>query len=81
VTRAGAADRNRYRADGLPDMRREGVDWWRKQLQRGLIRRTANGRLDQADAAEAATAPPERTAPPPEDDGNDERLLPAGRED
>jgi uncharacterized protein YdbL (DUF1318 family) len=81
VTRAGAADRNRYRADGLPDMRREGVDWWRKQLQRGLIRRTANGRLDQADAAEAATAPPERTSPPPEDDGNDERLLPAGRED
>jgi hypothetical protein len=81
VTRAGAADRNRYRADGLPDMRREGVDWWRKQLQRGLIRRTANGRLDQADAAEAAAVAPERTEPPPEDDGDEDRLLPAGRED
>lgn len=81
VTRAGAADRNRYRADGLPDMRREGVDWWRKQLQRGLIRRTANGRLDQADAAEAGAVPPERAAPPPEDDGGEDRRPRAARED
>lgn len=34
-----AADRLRYRADGLPDLRREGASWWRGQLQKGLIRR------------------------------------------
>jgi hypothetical protein len=80
VTRVGATDRNRYRADGLPDMRQEGVDWWRKQLQRGLIRRTAAGRLDAPDAAGAAGAPRGPTVPPPEDDGDDERLPGAIRE-
>lgn len=81
VTRVGAVDRNRYRAERPPDLRREGVDWWRKQLQRGLIRRAAAGRLDQPDPSEAAGVSPGRTQPPPEDDGDEARLLPPGRED
>lgn len=40
VTRASAVDRARYRPDGLPDMRRDGVLWWRGQLEKGLIRRS-----------------------------------------
>jgi hypothetical protein len=39
IVQASAADRLRYRADGLPDPRREGAAWWRGQLQKGLIRR------------------------------------------
>jgi len=39
VVQPSAADRLRYRADGLPDLRREGASWWRGQLQKGLIRR------------------------------------------
>lgn len=39
VVQPAAADRLRYRPDGLPDLRREGVAWWRGQLQKGLIRR------------------------------------------
>jgi hypothetical protein len=41
ITQPSAADRTRYRADGQPDMRREGVVWWRNQLDKGLIRRGA----------------------------------------
>lgn len=39
IAQPSATDRLRYRADGLPDLRREGVAWWRGQLQKGLIRR------------------------------------------
>lgn len=39
IVQPSAADRLRFRADGLPDMRREGAAWWRGQLQKGLIRR------------------------------------------
>jgi hypothetical protein len=39
IVRPSAADRLRYRPDGLPDLRREGAAWWRGQLQKGLIRR------------------------------------------
>ncbi|MFM8435133.1 MAG: hypothetical protein ACKOBP_07290 [Planctomycetia bacterium] len=39
IVQPSAADRLRYRADGLPDLRREGAAWWRGQLQKGLIRR------------------------------------------
>jgi hypothetical protein len=46
ITRPSAVDRARYRPDGLPDMRREGVAWWRNQLERGLIRRSSRGSTD-----------------------------------
>lgn len=39
IVQPSAADRLRYRADGLPDQRREGAAWWRGQLEKGLIRR------------------------------------------
>ena len=39
IVQPSAADRLRYRADGLGDLRREGASWWRGQLQKGLIRR------------------------------------------
>jgi hypothetical protein len=39
VTQPSAVDRTRYRPDGQPEMRREGVVWWRNQLEKGLIRR------------------------------------------
>jgi hypothetical protein len=41
ITRPSSADRLRYHADSLPDPRREGVNWWRSQLEKGLIRRGA----------------------------------------
>lgn len=39
ITQPSAVDRTRYRPDGQPEMRREGVVWWRNQLEKGLIRR------------------------------------------
>lgn len=39
IVQPSATDRLRYRPDGLPDLRREGVNWWRGQLEKGLIRR------------------------------------------
>ena len=39
IVQPSTADRLRYRADGLGDLRREGAAWWRGQLQKGLIRR------------------------------------------
>jgi hypothetical protein len=41
VVQPPPSDRLRYRPDGLPDLRREGVNWWRGQLEKGLIRRPA----------------------------------------
>jgi len=31
-------DRLRYRPDGLPELRREGMQWWRGQAEKGLLR-------------------------------------------
>lgn len=42
IVRPSAADRVRYRPDGLPEMRRDGAAWWRVQLQKGLVRRSAS---------------------------------------
>ena len=39
ITQPTAVDRTRYRPDGQPDMRREGVLWWKNQLEKGQIRR------------------------------------------
>ncbi|NBT13961.1 MAG: hypothetical protein EBS56_10360, partial [Planctomycetia bacterium] len=39
IVQPAAADRLKYRPDGLPDLRREGAAWWRGQLEKGLIRR------------------------------------------
>jgi len=39
IVQPGAVDRLRYRPDAPPDLRREGVLWWRQQAERGLIRR------------------------------------------
>lgn len=41
IVRPAAADRIRYRPDGLPEMRREGAAWWRVQQEKGLVRRNA----------------------------------------
>ena len=54
LTRVGAADRGRYRPDGQPDMRREGVNWWRAQMEKGLIRHPGD--------VEAAVEPAPRAA-------------------
>jgi len=39
ITQPTVGDRTRYRPDGQPDMRREGVVWWKNQLEKGQIRR------------------------------------------
>jgi hypothetical protein len=39
VMQPSATDKLRYRPDGLLDLRREGVNWWRSQLEKGIIRR------------------------------------------
>ena len=44
--------------DGLPDMRREGVLWWRGQLEKGLIRRSATAAGDAARPGSNAAAVP-----------------------
>jgi hypothetical protein len=36
-----AVDRLRYRPDGRPEQRREGVEWWRRQQQEGRLRAAA----------------------------------------
>lgn len=36
-----AVDRLRYRPDGRPEQRREGVEWWRRQQQEGRLRTAA----------------------------------------
>jgi hypothetical protein len=41
IVQPSATDRLRYRPDGLADLRREGVNWWRAQLEKRLVRRTA----------------------------------------
>ena len=40
IVQPSAADRLRYRPDGMPELRREGVSWWQGQLEKGLVRRT-----------------------------------------
>ena len=52
VTRPSAVDRARYRPDGLPDMRRDGVLWWRGQLEKGLVRRAPPAVGNAAPAAD-----------------------------
>ena len=54
ITQPSAVDRTRYRPDGQPDMRREGVVWWRNQLEKGLIRR---GSLASGNAARTMGEP------------------------
>ena len=58
ITQPSAVDRARYRPDGLPDMRREGVLWWRGQLEKGLIRRSATAAGDAARPGSNAAAVP-----------------------
>lgn len=40
IVQPPASDRIRYRPDGLEEMRRQGVAWWRAQLEKAAIRRT-----------------------------------------
>ena len=40
ITRPADFDRGRYRPDRGTEMRREGLAWWRGQLERGLVRRS-----------------------------------------
>jgi len=51
ITQPSAVDRGRYRPDGLPDMRREGVLWWRGQQEKGLVRRSPPATGTTASAA------------------------------
>lgn len=37
-----AVDRLRYRPDGRPEQRREGVEWWRRQQEEGRLRGAAS---------------------------------------
>ena len=39
IVQPAASDRIRYRPDGLEEMRRQGVAWWRTQLEKQAIRR------------------------------------------
>jgi hypothetical protein len=43
IVQPSAADRLRYRPDAPPDLRRDGVYWWRLQAEKGLIRRPDAG--------------------------------------
>ena len=54
VTQPSAVDRARYRPDGLPEMRQDGVLWWRGQLEKGLIRRSPRAVGTAAPAADKA---------------------------
>jgi hypothetical protein len=58
ITQPSAVDRARYRPDGQPDMRREGVLWWRNQLEKGLIRRATLAAGNTARTADEPTAVP-----------------------
>ncbi|MGB8854495.1 MAG: hypothetical protein WCC69_13110, partial [Pirellulales bacterium] len=40
LTNPTAVERLRYRPDGRPDQRRDGVEWWRRQQQDGRLRGT-----------------------------------------
>jgi hypothetical protein len=72
ITQPTAFDRMRYRPDGQPDMRREGVLWWKNQLEKGQIRR---GSLASGSTARTASDPavPAEESPegPPEDPPED----------
>jgi len=65
VTQPSAVDRTRYRPDGQPDMRREGVVWWRNQLEKGLIRRGALASGNAARVVGEPTVPTEDAAEGP----------------
>jgi hypothetical protein len=60
MTQPSVVDRMRYRPDGQPDTRREGVVWWRNQLEKGLIRR---GALASGNAARTMDEPAEPAVP------------------
>jgi hypothetical protein len=42
IVQPPAADRIRYRPDGLEEMRRQGAAWWRTQLEKQAIRRNTS---------------------------------------
>lgn len=63
ITQPTAVDRTRYRPDGQPDMRRDGVLWWKNQLEKGQIRR---GSLASGIAARTAGEPAVRAEESPE---------------
>ena len=69
ITEPSAVDRTRYRPDGQPDMRREGVVWWRNQLEKGLIRRgsQASGNAARTMGEPAVPAVPAEDAEDAED--------------
>jgi hypothetical protein len=63
ITQPTAVDRTRYRPDGQPDMRREGVLWWKNQLEKGQIRR---GSLASGSVTRTAGEPAVRAEESPE---------------
>ena len=72
ITQPTVVDRNRYRADSSPDMRREGVVWWRGQLEKGLIRRSPAGRVEAGRAVGTAGSPGAGPVPMASPDAEDE---------
>ena len=50
ITQPSASDRLRYHPDAPPNLRKEDLNWWKGQLDKGLIRRPS--------AAGAAAGPP-----------------------
>ena len=64
ITQPTAVDRTRYRPDGQPDMRREGVVWWKNQLEKGQIRR---GSLASGSTVRTAGEPAVPAGQSPED--------------
>jgi hypothetical protein len=66
ITQPTAFDRMRYRPDGQPDMRREGVLWWKNQLEKGQIRRgsLASGSTARTASDPAVPAEESREGPP-----------------
>lgn len=72
ITQPSAVDRTRYRADGQPDMRRDGVVWWRNQLDKGLIRRGAMASGNTARVAGEPAMPAEESPEGPAEEPAEE---------
>jgi hypothetical protein len=67
ITQPTAVDRTRYRPDGQPDMRREGVVWWKNQLEKGQIRRGSLASGSTVRTAGDPAVPAEQSAEDPAD--------------
>jgi hypothetical protein len=69
ITQPSAVERMKYRPDGQPDMRRDGVVWWRNQMEKGSIRRggLSGGNGSRFVGSPTVPSPEDRPEGPPED--------------